>query len=84
MVESPPANPYEAPRADVDAIAPGPGPMQELADRWRRLGGALIDATLLGMAGVPGAIGRGATTIQCGANVGQRIPRRRVGGEHFQ
>jgi uncharacterized RDD family membrane protein YckC len=41
---TPPPNPYAAPQARVQDPTPGEG---ELASRWLRLGGAIIDAIIL-------------------------------------
>jgi len=67
---APPPNPYEAPRANVDAPAVEPDDRDELASRWRRLGGALIDGTLVGLTSLPRTLAFGGT-IQCGVNIGQ-------------
>jgi uncharacterized RDD family membrane protein YckC len=68
---SPVPNPYEPPRADVEQTAAQPGEVpHELASRWRRLGAALIDGTLLALAGAPRVFADGGT-VQCGVHVGQ-------------
>jgi uncharacterized RDD family membrane protein YckC len=71
MDAPPPApNPYEPPRANVDAVPAPPDLAHDLASRWRRLGAALIDGTLIGLASVPRTFASGGT-LQCGFNVGK-------------
>jgi len=62
-------NPYEPPRAEMAEAAGAPGEVDELASRWRRLGAALVDGTLLALAGAARTLA-GDGTVQCGVQVG--------------
>jgi uncharacterized RDD family membrane protein YckC len=65
----PSLNPYAPPMADIASeVSPAAGP-QELASRWQRLGGALVDGLLGGLAVIPAIVGR-TRAIDLGVQVG--------------
>jgi uncharacterized RDD family membrane protein YckC len=75
MDTSPPAlNPYAPPVADVNVAAPDPAPGLELASRWARLGGSLVDGILGALTALPHAANQilGATS-RPGVHVAQLI-----------
>lgn len=61
----PPANPYAAPKAEVEDV--GAGTQWELAGRRQRLGAAFLDGILFGLCGMLASSGLGMLAVMLGA-----------------
>jgi len=57
-------NPFAPPQASLEPIAPASAGAAPLASRWERLGGALIDGLLAGVALVPASVSLGFAQVR--------------------